>query len=326
MASGKLEEALWYGGHPAHKLLWPLAWLFGRVSALRRALYRAGVLRQQRVSVPVIVVGNISVGGVGKTPLVVDLVKRLQQDGWRPGVISRGYGGKVRAPTRVNAHSDARAVGDEPVLIAAQTGAPVAVAARRVQAARLLAASGVNVIVADDGLQHYALARDIEIAVIDGQRRHGNACLLPAGPLREAPERLDEVDLVLVTGPAAHDEYGVSPQIGQARHLNSGRRQALSAFGAVQAVAGIGAPEKFFTTLEQAGLSISRHVFADHHAYVASDLNCLNEQPILMTEKDAVKCARFRDVRVWALEYHVQMDEAAWQRIQALLNERTQRN
>lgn len=320
MASEPLIERLWYGGHPAYKLLLPLSWLFAGISRLRRALYRLGVLRSQRLSVPVIVVGNISAGGVGKTPVVIDLVERLKQAGWRPGVISRGYGGKTRKPTRVSEHSNPAQAGDEPVLIARQTQVPVVVAPRRADAARVLAASGVNLIVADDGLQHYALERDIEIAVVDAQRRHGNGQLLPAGPLRELPSRLDQVDLVLVSGPAQAGEYTVSHALGPVRHLNSGKTRALDTFSQVQAVAGIGQPEKFFRALEQAGLTVKRHAFADHHRFVAGDLKDLGQGPVLMTEKDAVKCARFRDARLWAVEYHAHIDDAAWTQICARLD------
>lgn len=319
MAGRTLIDRLWYDGHPAYKLLLPLSWLFAGLARTRRALYRWGVLRSQRIGVPVIVVGNISVGGVGKTPLVIDLVQRLKQAGWRPGVVSRGYGGSARRATRVNEHSDPAQAGDEPVLIATQTQVPVVVAAKRVDAARLLAASGVNIIVADDGLQHYALQRDIEIAVVDGQRRHGNGQLLPAGPLREPPSRLDKVDVVLVTGQASASEYAVETALGPARHLNTGQRKSLSEFSQVQAVAGIGQPDKFFTALEQAGLDLQRHPFEDHHRFQASDFKDLGAEPILVTEKDAVKCARLRDVRLWAVEYHARMDEAAWQRICARL-------
>lgn len=268
-----------------------------------------------------IVVGNISVGGVGKTPVVIDLVLRLKQAGWKPGVVSRGYGGKTKKATRVDGAADPALFGDEPVLIANQTGIPVVVGAERAQAARLLAASGVNVIVADDGLQHYALQRDIEIAVVDGQRRHGNGQLFPAGPLRESPQRLDEVDLVLYTGQGSTDEYLVTHSLGPVRHLLSGRYQKLSEFTDVQAVAGIGNPEKFFAGLEQAGMSVDRHPYPDHHAFSGHDLNRLGEHPILMTEKDAVKCARFRDARVWAVEYHAQIPDAAWNHIAGRLSE-----
>lgn len=318
--SESLLVRLWYGSHPLQYLLRPLSYLFAAVAALRRRAYKVGVFKQYRAPVPVIVVGNICVGGVGKTPVVIDLVARLKADGWRPGVVSRGYGGQVRQATPVSAQSNPAQVGDEPVLIAQRAECPVVVAARRADAARLLAAQGCNIIVADDGLQHYALARDFEIVVLDGQRRHGNGWLLPAGPLREPEQRLDDVDLVLVSGREARpDEHAVSGQLGQARHLLSGRYAALQDFSAVHAVAGIGNPDKFFDALSDAGLQVMPHAFADHHRFVAHDLHLPGDQAILMTEKDAVKCQAFRDSRCWAVEYDAHMPEAAWQSIRARL-------
>ncbi len=317
--SEPLISRLWYGEHPLQFVLRPLAWLFGLISRTRRWAYAKGWLKQQRMAFPVIIVGNISVGGVGKTPVVIDLVQRLKADGWRPGVVSRGYGGRVRQPTPVSAQSDPQQVGDEPVLIAQRTGCPVVVGARRADAARLLSAQGINIIVADDGLQHYALARDFEIVVIDGQRRHGNGYLLPAGPLREPQQRIQQADLVLVTGQAVEGEHAVVGQLGQARHLLSGRRRPLAEFSNVHAVAGIGNPAKFFDALTNAGLRITAHPFSDHHQFSARDLHCPGDLPILMTEKDAVKCQAFRNSRTWAVEYDARMPEAAWQSLRARL-------
>ena len=318
--SESLLVRLWYGTHPLQLLLRPLSYLFGLVAGMRRRAYKAGILRQYRAPVPVIVVGNICVGGVGKTPVVIDLIARLKADGWRPGVVSRGYGGQARQATPVTAQSDPALVGDEPVLIAQRAACPVVVAARRADAARLLVAQGCNIIVADDGLQHYALARDFEIVVIDGERRHGNGWLLPAGPLREPEKRLADVDLVLVSGRGARaDEHAVSGQLGRARHLLTGRRSDVHDFSEVHAVAGIGNPDKFFDALANAGLRVTEHAFADHHRFVAHDLHLPGDQAILMTEKDAVKCQAFRDSRCWAVEYDAHIPEAAWQSIRARL-------
>ncbi len=317
--SEPLLARLWYGEHPLQWLLRPLAALFGLIARWRRRAYASGLLETKRLPIPVVIVGNISVGGVGKTPVVIDLVQRLKADGWRPGVVSRGYGGRVRQPTPVTAQSDPGQLGDEPVLIAQRTACPVVVGARRADAARLLSTQGVNIIVADDGLQHYALARDVEIVVIDGQRRHGNGYLLPAGPLREPPQRIDEADLVLVTGSARAGEHAVVGRLGQARHLLSGRRRPLDAFSAVHAVAGIGNPAKFFDALEAAGLTLTPHAFPDHHRFAPTDLRLAGDLPILMTEKDAVKCQAFRDSRTWAVEYDAHMPDAAWQTIRARL-------
>ena len=318
--SDPLLVRLWYGTHPLQLLLRPLSYLFGLIAALRRGAFQTGILRAYRAPVPVIVVGNICVGGVGKTPVVIDLIARLKADGWRPGVVSRGYGGQARQATPVTPQSDPVEVGDEPVLIAQRAQCPVVVAARRADAARLLVAQGCNIIVADDGLQHYALARDFEIVVVDGERRHGNGWLLPAGPLREPQKRLNSVDLVLVSGHGASpDEHAVSGQLGRARHLLTGRRADLNEFSEVHAIAGIGNPDKFFSALANAGLRVSAHAFADHHHFVAHDLHLPGDQAILMTEKDAVKCQAFRDSRCWAVEYDAHMPEAAWQFIRARL-------
>lgn len=313
-------ERLWYQGHPLHYLLRPLAWVFDLLTRLRRGAYRYGILRKDRLAAPVIVVGNICVGGVGKTPVVIDLVRRLQADGWKPGVVSRGYGGKARAPTPVSAQSDPALVGDEPVLIASQTRCPVAVAPRRSAAARLLLAQGVNVIVADDGLQHYALDRDIEIVVIDGQRRHGNGQLLPAGPLREKPWRLVDVDLCLVNnGQALDGEFALESQLGPAEHLCTGELRPLAQFSEVRAIAGIGQPEKFFLALEAQGLKLHRHTFSDHHVFVPQDLKLPGAEPILMTQKDAVKCQAFQEPRAWAVHYQAHIPDSAWERLRQRL-------
>ena len=308
-------EALWYDAHPLYRALLPLSWLFAGVAAVRRGLYRRGWLASQRLPVPVIVVGNISVGGVGKTPVVLDLLRRLKAGGWSPGVVSRGYGSGVRQATPVLPNSDPAAVGDEPVLIAAESGCPVVVDPVRARAARLLMAQGVNIIVADDGLQHYALQRDIEIAVLDGGRRHGNGHLLPAGPLRERPQRLADIDLVLVNGSARTDEHKLIEELGPARHLLGGQIRSLGDFEEVHAVAGIGKPEKFFASLEAAGLRIRRHAYPDHHPYTPQDLKFSGKLPLLMTTKDAVKCQRFAEADWWAVEHHLRLPEAAWQEL-----------
>ncbi len=308
-------DRLWYQGHPAFYLLLPLSGLFALLSACRRLLFRLGWMRSVRLPVPVLVVGNISVGGVGKTPVVMDLVRRLKAAGWTPGVVSRGYGGKAREPMLVGADSDCSLVGDEPVLIAQHAGCVVAVAPRRAEAARLLLEQGVDFIVADDGLQHYALARDFELVLVDARRRHGNGHLLPAGPLREGRWRLQRADLVLLTGDGAlaAGELAVSGVLGDAENLLDGERRALRRFDQVHAVAGIGNPEKFFAALEAQGLRLWRHPFPDHHAYTAEDLNWPDQQPVLMTGKDAVKCRALRDGRFWSVEYQAQVPEAAWQ-------------
>jgi len=300
-------QRIWYGKAP------PGAWLrlasgaYRTVAGLRRGLYRAGLLPRYRPPVPVIVVGNVTVGGTGKTPLVIWLARLLRQGGRRPGIVSRGYGGMARTwPQQVRADSDPRMVGDEPVLIARHTGCPMAVGPdRRACARALVDHHDIDCLISDDGLQHYPLARDLEIAVVDGERRLGNGRCLPAGPLREPPGRLHEVDFVVVNG-------------GQARAHEVPMRLAPVALRAVDdphrtrpledlrgqevdAVAGIGHPGRFFATLRELGARPREHPFPDHHRYAREDLAGL-PGPVVMTEKDAVKCAGLVGADSWYLE------------------------
>ncbi len=297
-------DRFWYRPAPPPGWLRPLSSLYGSVSAdLARSRKAAAV----QLPVPVIVVGNITVGGTGKTPFVLWLVERLQAQGWRPGVISRGYGGCApQYPLRVTAATDPAWAGDEPSLIARRLDVPVAVAPDRVAAARLLLDAGeVNILVTDDGLQHYRLARDIEICVVDGSRGLGNGALLPAGPLREPPARLREVDLVVVNG-GGWREAGVttldmSLSTTEAMPLGGGESRPLASFagGKVHAVAGIGNPERFFSSLRAAGIEVIPHPFPDHHDYTEMDLAFDGTLPLLMTEKDAVKCAELARPNHW---------------------------
>ncbi|WIG55427.1 MAG: tetraacyldisaccharide 4'-kinase [Rhodanobacteraceae bacterium] len=299
-----LQEC-WYGNRPSPWWTRPLAALYGGVTAMRRAMYRGDWLRSERLPVPVIVVGNIVAGGAGKTPLAIALVQALRERGFRPGVVSRGYGGSARAPMLLDAQPDPTVVGDEPALIKLQTGAPVAVGAKRVEAARLLLSEGVDVIIADDGLQHYALARDIEICVIDGVRRFGNGRLLPAGPLREPESRLRDVDFVVCNGGMARDgEVAMRLVLSNAVALaDSATVRPLATFSnqSVHAIAGIGNPGRFFESLRANGIDVIEHLFPDHHRYVAADLDFGDGLPALMTEKDAVKCRAFAKENAWAV-------------------------
>jgi len=284
-------------------VLAPPSWLFGALTGLRRTLYRLGWLARRHPGVPVVVVGNITVGGSGKTPLVVHLVDYLQAHGYRPGVVARGYGGQSGATRRVDADADPAAVGDEAVLLASRCGCPVAIGADRAAAAGELAPA-CDVIVADDGLQHYGLARDIEIAVVDGDSGLGNSRLLPAGPLREPVSRLARVDWVAVRDGERAGACRFGVQLGAPRRLGASAGEGEGELGnwsgrAVHAVAGIGVPERFFSQLEDAGLIVERHPFADHHRFRASDMIFDDDDPVLMTEKDAVKCRHFDDARLW---------------------------
>ncbi len=285
-------ERRWYGSVPPNLFLRALARVFAWLARRRKARSRA-----EQAGVPVIVVGNLAVGGAGKTPLVIALVEALRERGYRPGVISRGHGRKTRDARTVRPDSTAVEVGDEPVLIAQRTQAPVAVAFRRIEAARLLVETGqVDVLVADDGLQHYGLARDIEILVVDGQRRFGNGRLLPAGPLREPIERATQCDFIVCNGgrPQA-GEVLMELEARQAVTLDGSTRRSLGGFAGqyVHGVAGIGNPGRFFGSLAAQGVKLEAHAFPDHHVYRAADLDFGDDAPVLMTEKDAVKCRGF---------------------------------
>lgn len=313
--------AFWLrGGLPA-LLLAPLGWLMAVLVLLRRRLYRHGLRRSQRLPVPVIVVGNIFVGGTGKTPLVIWLCQRLQAQGYRPGIVLRGYGGRASSwPQQVQADSDPEQVGDEAVLLARQTGVPVAAGPQRAAAASLLLEAGCDVIISDDGLQHYALARDAEIAVIDAGRGLGNGRCLPAGPLREPRSRLASVDLVVANGaPSALTPYFFQLVAEPLQPLSSAAGSAAPAGGRVHAVAGIGNPQRFFDQLRRLGFDPIEHPFPDHHRYRAEELSFGDDLPILMTAKDAVKLSGLASARCWVLPVRAEPDVATCNALDALL-------
>ena len=321
MAIADELQACWYGDRPPPWWTRPLAALYGGVTGARRVLYHRGWLRSTRLPVPVIVVGNLAAGGAGKTPLTIALVEALRERGWKPGVVSRGYGGSAPSATLLDARPDPALVGDEPALIRLRTGGPGAVGAKRVDAAHLLLSQGVNVIIADDGLQHYALARDIEICVIDGARRFGNGRLLPAGPLREPESRLRSVDFVVCNGgqPQAH-EYPMHLDLADAVALaEPARTQPLSAFAGLRghAVAGIGHPPRFFAALRDCGLDMIEHPFADHHRYTPDELAFGDGLPVLMTEKDAVKCVAFAQPGWWSVPASARLPTAFFDAVAA---------
>jgi tetraacyldisaccharide 4'-kinase len=300
----------------AHIVLIPLSWLFGAVSAARRWLYQHQYLRSYRLSVPVVVVGNISVGGTGKTPLVIYLVEQLKQLGYTPGVISRGYGGNNVG--EVTANSNASQFGDEPVLIAKRSTCPVWVNPNRIAAGRALlqAHPECNVIISDDGLQHYRLQRSVEIAMVDSEYSFGNECLLPAGPLREKMARLQTVDVIVDSGQAFNFKDDLPPVFSMQLQGNifepvdgSQVQQPASYFGNknLVALAGIGNPARFFQHLSNLGLQFERAIFADHHAFAMQDLAPYMNRTILMTEKDAVKCKMFGLLDAWYLPVKAQI-------------------
>lgn len=322
-----LEDA-WYKEMYLSIWLVPLSMIYVDVVRLRRFLYRKNLLTSVRLPVPVIIVGNITVGGTGKTPLVVWLVAFLRRQGFKPGVISRGYAGDgEQVIQRVTETSNAAEVGDEPLLLARRCACPVVIGADRPAAARhLLAENDCDIIVSDDGLQHYALQRDIEIAVIDGQRRFGNLYCLPAGPLREPPERIKQVDLVAVNGGNNMEpgEYRMECRGDRLINLVSGEQKPLADFVglACHAVAGIGNPSRFFAALQAAGLNCECLAFPDHHPFTAADLNFKDGQAVIMTEKDAVKCSGFADSHHWYLPIDAELPEAFSEELLTLIEDK----
>ena len=310
--------------------LTPLALAFGALVALRRTLYRLGWMSASRLPVAVMVVGNVAVGGTGKTPLVRALCEALQARGWHPGIVSRGYGRRARDVREVGPHDDAAAVGDEPLLLAT-CGAPVVVGADRAAAARLLLARHpeTDVVVADDGLQHYALARDVEIVVVDASRGFGNGWLLPAGPLREPARRARAAHALVVAGGARGASTSVPPQFAMTleplawQPLLEGVAPpdfAALAPDRVHAIAGIAHPARFFGQLRDDGIAGQTHAFPDHHAFTSSDVAFPAAQAILMTEKDAVKCRAFADARMFYRPVRALLDPALITLVEDMLN------
>jgi len=293
--------------------LWPASLAFGLVAALRRIFYRLGILPSAHPGIPVIVVGNLTAGGSGKTPLVIWIAERLKKQGWTPAIVSRGYGARVDAPRAASIADDAAAVGDEPILLSRRSGCPVWVGAERIAVCRALRAAHpeVDVLILDDGLQHYALRRDIEIALVDA-RGFGNGFLLPAGPLREPPSRLRSVDGVVGHG-ASISGYSMKLEGDEFHRMtDAAERRKASAFAGqrVHAVAGIGEPNRFFLHLAKLGIQAIPHPFPDHHPFTPRDLDFGDEAPVLMTEKDAVKLRRAARANWWVLPVTAQVDAA----------------
>lgn len=309
-------QRFWYKEMYLSSFFMPLSLIYLDIMRLRRFLYRLGIYKSGRLPVPVIIVGNITVGGTGKTPLVIYLVELLQKQGLKVGVISRGYQGEEKPePRLVSVDSHPSLVGDEALLLAKHCACPVVVGADRVAAGRyLLLNNPVDVIISDDGLQHYALQRDIEIAVIDGTRRFGNGYCLPVGPLREPQERLQEVDFVVVNGENNLEpgEWAMRCRGIDCINMLNGEIRPLASFRGqkLHAVAAVGNPQRYFKQLQQAGLTITAHEFPDHHAYTAQELDFNDQFPILMTEKDAVKCQTFAREQFWYLPIKAELDSA----------------
>ncbi|WP_312383521.1 tetraacyldisaccharide 4'-kinase [Atlantibacter subterraneus] len=314
-------EKIWSGQSRLWLLLLPLAALYGLVSTLIRLSYRLGWRKVWRAPVPVVVVGNLTAGGNGKTPVVVWLVEQLQQRGIRVGVVSRGYGGNAqRYPLVLDAQTSSEQAGDEPVLIYQRTGAAVAVSPVRSEAVQaLLEQHQPQIIITDDGLQHYALARDREIVVVDGVRRFGNGWWLPAGPMRERASRLREVDAVITNGGTPKlGEIAMQLVPSQAVNLLTGEKRDAASFRDVVAMAGIGHPPRFFATLESLGVTpVKTLSLADHQALTHAQVSAFArpDQILLMTEKDAVKCRPFAQANWWYLPVEAQLGSPAAEKL-----------
>jgi tetraacyldisaccharide 4'-kinase len=320
--------ATWYGRTRRGAWLLPLAWLFGLVSGLRRWLYRRGLLPSYRSSRPVIVVGNVTVGGTGKTPLVIWLAERLAATGRRVGVVSRGYGRGGSGVRRIAAGDCVADSGDEPALIARRTGAAVAVGADRPAAVRLLEPD-CDLVLSDDGLQHYALARDAEVVVVDGMRGLGNGWLLPAGPLRESPSRLAAADAIVVNGEGFRVTGSLRMQVEPSRFVGvaSGESRDPGAFRGqhAHAVAAIGNPSRFFELLARLGVDVDPHPLPDHAAPGAYGLDFTDGAPVLMTEKDAVKCRDTAGPSHWYLEVAAVLADGDARRLLAVVDDACRR-
>ena len=312
-------QRVWYGKASGGFLLWPLEWLFRGLAALRRAAFRVGLADTRWAAAPVIVVGNINVGGSGKTPLVGWLARTAREAGWQPAIVSRGYGGaEPREPLAVGAETFAAVSGDEPLMLARDTGVPVFVSRDRYAAAAQAVARGADLVIADDGLQHYGLGRDAELVVVDATRGHGNGHCLPAGPLREPVSRLARADLVVHSNGAGGASYRLS--ITEAVNLETGERRSLESFaGAVaHVVAGIGNPARFHTALEAFGIAVQPIAVPDHGRLEPSALSPDDAAPVLMTAKDAVKYTAFTS-RHWVVPARVDMDDETATALRGLL-------
>jgi len=320
----------WYEDYYLASWLSPLAYLYIDIVRFRRFLYRQGILKSRRFPVPVIIVGNITVGGTGKTPLVIWLAQQLQQAGFKPGIVTRGYGGHSdHYPLIVDKNTPTQQAGDEAVLIATKTTCPIAAAPLRTDAVQLLLETkNCDIILADDGLQHYALQRDIEIVVIDGKRRFGNNFFLPCGPLREPQERIKEVDFVIVNGGQSQDEEILMTLTASvAVNLVTNEQRKLTEFNAqnCHAIAAIGHPQRFFDLLATVGLKTENHPFADHHPFKKRHINFKDKLPVLMTEKDAIKCREFASEQHWAVPVHPQLPSSFFNQLLTLINQHGQK-
>jgi tetraacyldisaccharide 4'-kinase len=297
----KRIDAYWYSKNPVALILMPVSWVYCCLVIIRRWFYQIGFFKSSSLPVPVIIIGNIAVGGTGKTPLLIALCELLEAQGIKAGVVSRGYRGNFSGERIVNKDSTPLEVGDEPFIIFSRTNCPVSVGSDRVAAAKLLLENyQCDIILSDDGLQHYRMHRDYEIAVIDTSRNHGNGFCLPAGPLRESVKRLQYVDLVVYHG-LVDQNYSFNLKFSDAVNIKTREIKSIAEFmdTRINAIAGIGNPTRFFDQLRDVGLTIIEHAFQDHHIFNESDLDFNDSSVIFMTEKDAVKCHFYSDSNAW---------------------------
>lgn len=316
----------WYKKSSWLVLLKPLSGIYGLIYRDRRFQYETGRKEVYKSKLPVIIIGNISVGGTGKTPIIIALAKQLKAAGFKPGIVSRGYKSKAESyPFIVTPTSTAQESGDEALLIAQNTQCPVVIDARRVKALKVLENDfNCDVVLSDDGLQHYAMGRDIEIAVIDGPRGFGNACLLPEGPLREKPQRLDEVDYIICNGPTElelpSNTVSMSLETTNLCNMKTLEERPFTPehsamLGKVHALAGIGNPERFFNSLCSGGFDIISHIFSDHHAFTKDDITFNDQLNVVMTEKDAIKCGAIATDKHWFLKVEAVLEKAFFDKL-----------
>ena len=304
----KSLDKYWYDSNSVSLLLRPVSWLYCFIVRFRKILYSLNIKKSFFTDKPVVVVGNISVGGSGKTPLLIALCDYLQSKGFNPGIVSRGYGGTLTGVKQVMHDTPASLVGDEPLMIYQKTLLPVVVGADRVAAVEfLLNNNQCDIVLSDDGLQHYRMKRALEICVVDSLRLHGNGYCLPAGPLREPQSRLENVDIVVYSGvsdAANSQQNSYSLDFVNLRSLNGDEQRPVSSLmgKTVHAIAGIGNPSRFFQQLRDNGLTVTEHAFSDHHKYKKSDFSEWGNSCIIMTEKDAVKCRGLSLNDAWFVE------------------------
>ncbi len=322
-----LINRIWYSNHPAYILLIPFSLIYRLLIKVRKLLYQYGVFTINHVPVPVIIVGNFTVGGTGKTPFVIWLAEYLAEQGYKPGIIASGYGAKkLSTIQKVTSNSNPEYVGDESVLIARRTGLPVVVSPDRYKSARqLLEFTDCNMLICDDGLQHLALGRNLEIAMIDGDRKFGNNWLLPAGPLREPSNRASTVDLMISNNTGLINAHQMLIEYCELKSLTD-ESKSISVesfkYKQVHVISGIANPDRLHNYLVSKGVKIIPHIFPDHHSFISADLKFDDDFPIVMTEKDAVKCFKFSNDNMWYLPIQVAFDDVFYQHINTLIRDK----